>query len=134
MFHDSIFAKNFSCNKIKSGCLAIHGLSLYFEKSSWNVEKSFHLLSVIWWSFNKYEQIYIIIRYYVEDQQSFVERYLNYNFLGHTTAADLLENFREVTKMLEPEKILQQVSTDGPKVNLKFHKDMQLEREAKDVC
>ena len=59
----------------------------------------------------------INIRYFHRDKV--VSQYLDSQFLGHSTAIDLLHAFKKGTSKLNPNKLLQ-VSMDGPNVNLKF--------------
>ena len=61
-----------------------------------------------------------------------VLRYLCSQFLGHTSAADIKEAFKEGTKNLGQSKMLQ-ISMDGPATNLKFLKQIVSERNQTDA-
>ena len=50
--------------------------------------------------------------------------YLGSSFFGHSTTKDLITQFEDVTKKPVPEKLFQ-ISVDGPKVNLKFYREVE---------
>ena len=61
----------------------------------------------------------VMVQYWGEEENEVRTRYLGSNFLRHSTAVGLMDNFNEVIKHLNPEK-LYQISMDGPAVNIKF--------------
>ena len=68
----------------------------------------------------------IIVRFWDKDNEVKV-RYLGSTFFGHATAVDLVKQFEDLTKDLDPTK-LYQISMDGPRVNLKFLNDIMKKR------
>ena len=59
-------------------------------------------------------------------------RYLESEFLGHATAADLLTHFKDDIRQLDPKRLLQ-VSMDGPSVNWKFYTGLARERQTQEL-
>lgn len=55
-------------------------------------------------------------------------RYFSSEFMGHSTAEDMVEVFHKSTEGLGYKNLVQ-LSMDGPNVNLKFHKPIQTEME-----
>lgn len=55
-------------------------------------------------------------------------RYFSSEFMGHSTAEDMVEVFHKSTESLSYKNLVQ-LSMDGPNVNLKFHKPIQTEME-----
>ena len=62
------------------------------------------------------EQMDIIVHYFHEEKC--LSEYFDSQFMGHTTAKDLLENLKSTLSKLNNRKLLQ-ISMDGPRVNWK---------------
>ena len=63
------------------------------------------------------EQMDIIVHCFHEDKC--LSQYFDSQFMGHTTAKDLLENLKSTLSKLNNRKLLQ-ISMDGPRVNWKL--------------
>lgn len=133
MFPDSEIAQKFSFSPHKCSYLACFGLSSYFEDLLLAQLKEVPVYSVSfdesYNSVTKNEQMDLNIRFWDAEHQRIVNRYIGSQFLGHATANDLLDHFREGTSKLDGSKIIQ-ISMDGPNVNLKFLRDFIAAREA----
>ena len=73
----------------------------------------------------------VLIRCFDEDDKQVKVRYLDLDFLGHSTNVDLFEQFTSAVNELNPNCILQ-ISLDCPSVDLKFLQKVQDHREASD--
>ena len=67
-------------------------------------------------------------RFWNEFTNRVESRYLKLVFLGHTTASDLLDEFKSGLTDVDMDNILQ-VSMDGPSVNWKFYDSITTDRE-----
>jgi hypothetical protein len=132
MFPDSEIAKKFTCGKTKLSYLITFGLAPYFsDELSDSLKSASNFVVLFDESFNritKDEQLDVQVRFWDEDKNLTVTRYLGSQFLGHCTAKDLLNRLKEATKHLDTSKILQ-VSMDGPNVNHKFYRDYVADRK-----
>lgn len=132
MFPDSDIAQNFSCGPTKLSYSAVFGLAPYFQDELHRRLDKVKIYSISFdESFNSYsknEQMDLIVRYFDEDKELVVNRYLGSEFLGHTTAKDLLEKFEKGVSKLDGAKMIQ-VGMDGPNSNLKFLRDLVSKRE-----
>ena len=64
-------------------------------------------------------------RYFDETEEKVKIRYLDSQFLSHGTSNDPKKNFGESLKVLDANKLIQ-VGMDGPNVNIKLLKMMQV--------
>ena len=132
MFPECNVAQKFSCGPSKLSYYAAFGLAPYFRDDLYSKLDKVKIYSVCFdESFNshsKNEQMDLNVRFFDDDIGLVVNRYLGSEFLGHTTAKDLLEKFSEGTAKLNAEKIIQ-VGMDGPNSNLKFYRDLVNSRE-----
>ncbi|KAK9978890.1 hypothetical protein ABG768_020628 [Culter alburnus] len=71
---------------------------------------------------SKKKQLDIHVRFWNDDKVR--SRYLGSHFIGHSTAQDLLKNFKECVQQLNLSRLVS-VSMDGPNVNLKFFELLQ---------
>lgn len=135
MFPDSEIAKKMTCAPTKCSYLTVFGLAPYFENRLLTKLSTIPYYSVSfdesYNSVTKNEQMDFNIRFFDEEKKIVVNRYLGSEFLGHTTATDLLNHFKKATSMLDPNKITQ-ISMDGPAVNMKFFKDYVEDRRVLD--
>ena len=93
------------------------------------------LFDIIRWVYEQditNEQMDFIIRYWDGNTNKVAVRYLGSEFLGHTTAVDLLTHFKQGISQLDPKRLLQ-VSMDGPNVNWKFYTDLTKERNSEEL-
>ena len=73
-------------------------------------------------------EMVIMVRYWDDDDDQVKVRYLGSTLFGHATAVDLSYKFVALSKDRDPKR-LYQISMDGPRVNIKFLKDIQKKRE-----
>lgn len=129
MFEDSAAAKSLALGYTKIAYLIVHGLAPFFRKEILDdISKGDYFVVSFDESLNKIstkEQMDFFLRYWSKKKNEVISRYIGSQFLGHTTAADLLEAFKSEinANSLNLNRILQ-VSMDGPNVNLKFLKDL----------
>ncbi|KAJ8403281.1 hypothetical protein AAFF_G00354980 [Aldrovandia affinis] len=128
MFPDSQIAHKFSCGATKCSYLVCFGLSPYFHDQLVEKIKNAKCYSISFdESLNRIsqnEQIDFVVRYWDDDTDQVAVRYFGSEFLGCTTAADLMKGFQEGTAQLNPKSLLQ-ISMDGPNVNVcSFYQDL----------
>ena len=135
MFRDSTVAKKYQCGPSKCSYLIKFGLAVYFEEELLaKVKKSAYVVAFDE-SLNKKlqeEQMDIMLRFWDNELNKVVSRYFCSQFMGHTRAVALLENFKAGLVKLDP-KCLLQVSMDGPTTNWKFYELLLEEREQLDA-
>ena len=135
MFPDSDIAKKIACGATKIKYLSVFGLAPYYEQKLLTTLDEVPYYSISFdESFNritKNEQMDFCIRYWDAEIQQVVDHYLTSKFIGHATANDLLQCFKDTTAKLKQQNIIQ-VSMDGPNVNIKFLKNLISEREDSD--
>lgn len=136
MFSDSSIAQSFCCGPSKVSYTSTFGLGPYFEDKLYDILEKVPIYTVSFdESYNKVtnkEQMDFNVRYWDDSRSQIVNRYLGSQFLGHTTAGDLLSAFNEGTRRLDESKMLQ-IGMDGPNSNLRFLKDLNLKRDSKDL-
>lgn len=127
MFPDSDIAKRFQCGRTKAGYVAHFGLAPYFKNNLLSQLSPCPYYSV---SFDESlnnvvqkGQMDFNVRYWDEDFNRIATRYLGSEFMGRSTAGDVLETFLAGVKDLDQAKLLQ-VASDGPNVNLLFLKNL----------
>ena len=133
MFPDSQIAQQFQCGPTKVMYLICYGLAPYFRDRLFSklgpdtpyvVSFDESLNRII-----QEEQMDLLVRFYDEERQMVVTRYLGSQFMGHTRAPDLLDKFMEGLEKLPAKNILQ-VSMDGPNVNKKFLESLTASRKS----
>ena len=77
-------------------------------------------------------QMNIIIRFWDLETNCVATRYLGLEFMGRSTAEDVLQTFLAGNSDLDQSKILQ-VASDGPNVNLLFLNNLAESREEKEL-
>lgn len=130
MFPDSLIAKNFMMQKDKLSYVITYGLGPYFQSKLVDEVKNANFFAIsLDESLNKISQkgqMDLIVRFWDEDCNAVVTKYLTSTFLQRATAKDLLETFTTTMANLGlPLNHILQVSVDGPNVNLKFLRDLQ---------
>lgn len=131
MFPDSNIASNFKCGETKSSYLTVFGIAPYFKSLVMERIKSAQNGYVLLFdeSLNQKtqsKQMDIHVRFW--DNDVVATRYFSSEFMGHSTAEDMVEVFHKSTEGLSYKKLVQ-LSMDGPNVNLKFHKLIQTEMD-----
>lgn len=98
MFHDSDIAKSFKCGQDKTAYLAKFGLAPFVKKRLMSHVADEDYVIMFDESLNettKSKQLDLHIRFWTDDNGSHVQsRYLGSQFMGHTTAQDLLTSFK----------------------------------------
>lgn len=99
MFPDSEFAKSFSCGKDKTSYLARIGLASFIKRELMSTVNQDSFVVMFDESMNcttKGKQLDIHVRYWVMDETGsrVQSRYFGSQYMGHSTAEDLLENFK----------------------------------------
>ena len=134
MFPDSAIAKNFACGKTKINYLISFGIAPYFREKLLQKIKEAECLTVCFDEcLNTYfqkEQMDITAHYFHEDRV--VTQFFDSQFLGHTTADDLLNSLKTSLSKLNNRKILQ-ISMDGSRVNWKLFSMLCEERQKDDA-
>ena len=134
MFPDSAIAKKFACGRTKINYMICFGIAPYFrEKLLHSIQEAECFTVSFDESLNKEsqsEQMDIIVQYFHVDKV--VSHYYDSQFMGHTTAKDLVLKFKSGLSKLNPGKILQ-ISMDGPNVNWKFYSLICEDRNSQDA-
>ena len=99
MFPDSQIAQKFSCGKAKCSYLITHGLASYFHDRMLASLKDGDVKYVTSFdeSLNRtqqQEQMGVIIHFWDNEKNKVCSRYFDSNFLGHTSAQDLLKSLQ----------------------------------------
>ncbi|XP_058873644.1 uncharacterized protein LOC117967216 isoform X2 [Acipenser ruthenus] len=135
MFPDSDIAQHFSCSATKCAYLVCFGLAPYFKERLIEEVRLSNCYAV---SFNvclnevtQTDQVDLVISYWNEKDGKVAVRYLGSEFLGHTRAEELLESFKWSLTPLDPKKLLH-MAMDGPRVNWKFLRDLEVDRKEED--
>lgn len=130
MFRDSEIAKQFQCGATKTAYMTCFGLAPYFyDVLTDEIRRADCYVISFDESLNKVtqeEQMDIVVRYWKNNSVS--TRYYGSQFLGHTKACDLVDNFKDGLKTLDPRKLFQ-ISMDGPSTNWKFYEDLMEDRK-----
>jgi hypothetical protein len=127
MFPDSEIAGQFSMGYDKASYLTVFGLEPYFRQvlNTLVAKQRFFSLSFDE-SLNKSiqeNQMDLHIRFWDDNKNMVVTRYLNSQFLGHSRATDLVSNLLEGLKPHSLQKVAH-ISMDGPSVNWKLYRDI----------
>lgn len=128
-FPDSGILRSLQLDRTKLSYTIVHGLGPYLrEKIENRVESSIHFSIAFDESFNrisKTEQLDIIVRLWDAKEGKTSSRYLTSSFLGHTKATDILFAIKDSLKKFYLKNLVQ-LSMDGPNVNKKVFKDLQI--------
>lgn len=127
IFPDSDIAKNFKLGRTKSSYILCFGIAPFLEnKLILKLKASDEFVMAFDEATNKIAQraqMDFIVRFWDPSTHRIETKYFGSAFLGHTTAATLLESFREKLSDIGLKKLLS-VSMDGPNVNWKFLTDL----------
>ena len=136
MFPDSQIAQKFNCGKTKCSYLITHGLATYFHDRMLASLKDGDVKYVISFdeSLNRtqqQEQMDVIVRFWDNEKNKVCSRYFDSNFLGHTSAQDLLKSLQSSLTTLNPMGLIQ-LSMDGPSTNWKLYDELSKDRANSD--
>lgn len=116
--------------RTKISYMIIYGLATYFhQKLKQKINQCDCFVVCFDESLNKYsqkQQMDIAVRFWCADKNEVATHYYSSAFLGHTTSRDLIQAFKIELKDLNLKKLLQ-ISMDGPNVNIKFFKDLEID-------
>lgn len=124
MFPDSALARQFTCGERKSSYIAIFGIAEHFKQNLLKTIRG-HYSVLFDESLNKgnqKKQMDIHVRYWDESKHVVHTRYLDSQFMGRASAADMVEHFESAVLggQLNPSNLIQ-IGMDGPSVNWKFY-------------
>ena len=124
MFPDSSIAQAFSCGEKKCAYVVCYGLAPYFKQQ---LQDQVHALDSFVILFDEShndsthsKQMDIHIRFFDETRNAVHTRYLTSAFLGHATAANMVDAFLDACRCVNLNRMLQ-LSMDGPNVNWSFY-------------
>ena len=138
MFPDSKIAKNFQCGSTKASYFTTYDLAPYFHSLFLQKISSFpHQVVSSDESLNnsvQKRQMGLLIRYWDNDTDTdrICTRYMGSEFMGRSTADDVLESFQNEISEVDESKVMQ-VSGDEPNINLAFLKKYASVLEAKEL-
>ena len=119
MFADSSIALNFAISEDKIRYIVNYGIAPYFKGLLIDeIKKSLcHSISFDESMNSKTQecQLDLVIRFWDEVNNQVKNRYWDSDFIGHSTAADILKHFKGGTEKLDDSKMM-----DGPATNWKF--------------
>ncbi|KAJ8348774.1 hypothetical protein SKAU_G00273630 [Synaphobranchus kaupii] len=127
MFPDSQIVNTFTCGKDKTAYITRFGLAPYIKKELISNVNTGTFVLMFDESLNnstKTKQLDVHVRYWEGDHVQ--SRYLGSQFMGHSTAQDLLQHFKECVEQLNLRNLVS-ISMDGPNVNWKFFELLQQE-------
>ena len=129
MFPDSDIAKQMAAARTKMSYMLNFGVAPYVKEVLLCKITASEIYAISFdETFNEVlqkTQMDIIVRFF--DNGSVKTQYLTSEFLGHSTAEEMLSYFRNAIKDLDPRKMLQ-LSMDGPSVNWLLYKNVVQER------
>ena len=127
MFPESAITKSFSCGEKKSTYIICHGLAPYFSqqlKDQVRLLDSFVILfDESFNCFTQNKQMDMHIRLFDDGRNAVHTLYFTSAFLGHTTAANMVDMFVEKCGTMNLSNMIQ-LSMDGPNVNWSYQKLM----------
>ena len=128
MFPDSQIAQKFSCGKTKCSYLITHGLASYFHDRMLAGLKDGDVKYVMSFDESLYrtqqqEQVDVIIHFWDNEKNKECSRYFDLNFLGHTSAQDLLKSLQSELTTLNLVGLIQ-LSMDTTSTNWKLLDEM----------
>ncbi|XP_056262502.1 uncharacterized protein LOC130188267 isoform X3 [Pseudoliparis swirei] len=128
MFPDSSLVQSFTCGKDKTTYVATFGLAPYIKKELiTEVQQCSAFVIMFDETLNqttKNKQLDLHVRYWINDHVQ--SRFFGAQFMGHATAQDLLQHFKECVQQLDLRNMIS-ISMDGPNVNWKFLSMLQQE-------
>lgn len=131
MFPDSQIADKFSCGEKKCAYISCFGIAPYFHQQLLNSVKSADgyvlLFDESMSKSTQSKQLDIHVRFWWDGKVT--SRYLTSQFVGHSTAEDLLNELSETLTSNEIDKSrILQLSIDGPNVNIKLHDLLEIKK------
>ena len=133
MFPDSEIAKLFQLGPDKIRYMVNFGIAPYFKSLLMDTLKKSECFVVSFdESLNEVTQLCemdLLVRFFDHLENKVKIRYFDSRFFGHGTHKDLVKQFHDGLKDLDPNKMYQ-ISMDGPSVNMKFLEEISKERKA----
>ena len=127
MFPDSAIAKSFSCGEKNIAYIICHGLAPYFSQQLKDQVQLLDSLVILFdESFKRFtqnKQMDIHIRFFDDGRNAVHTQYITSAFLGHATAANMVDVFVEKCGTMNLSNMIQ-LSMDGPNVNWSYQKLM----------
>ncbi|XP_060761026.1 uncharacterized protein LOC132870980 [Neoarius graeffei] len=120
MFPDSDIAQSFRCGADKTAYIAKYGLAIHIKDELMSKINQSPFVLMFDESMNvttKTKQLDVHVRFWSEGQVR--SRYFGSQFMGHSTAKDLLSHLKECTDKLDLKNLVS-ISMDGPSVNWKL--------------
>lgn len=134
MFPDSNIAKQFTCGPTKCAYIVNFGIAPHFKASLFKcLDEAEEYCILFDESLNhttELKQMDIHARFWNNEDNIIITRYVDSLFLGHSTASDIVSAIQEATKNLSFSKVIN-LSMDGPAVNWKVFTILQNEVEKK---
>ena len=136
MFPDSEIAKSFQYSPTKASYVTTYSLAPYFhslllQKISFSPRQVVSFDESLNYSVQK-PKMDLLIRYRDNDRDRVCSHYMGSEFMGRSTADDVLETFQNGTSEVNKSKVML-VSYDGPNVYLAFLKKYASVREEKEL-
>ncbi|XP_049457018.1 uncharacterized protein LOC125903885 [Epinephelus fuscoguttatus] len=128
MFPDSVLVQTFTCGRDKTRYVAKFGLAPHIKKqliAEVNMGPFVIMFDETLNQTTKSKQLDLHVRYWRNDHVQ--SRYYGSQFMGHATAQDLLQHFKECVQQLDLRNMIS-ISMDGPSVNWKFFDLLQQEQ------
>ena len=123
MFPDSSVAQKFQLGKTKASYVICYWLAPFFKLNLLDVvQQTPYMVISFDESYNnviKRSQMDVLVRFWDSNMNKVSTRYVNSEFLGKSSAVDVLQEFEDASFKLPKQKCIQTFS-DGPNVNLKF--------------
>ena len=123
MFRGSVVAEHFKVRRTKCGCLSTHGFRNYFLDILYTeIQQSpFYYVSFGKRLNKNLQKVQMdqLIKIWSNEKKMVVTQYFNSEFMGGAKAEKILQTFEKGINKLIPESFIQ-ISSDGPKVNLRF--------------
>ena len=123
MFPDSSIAQKFQLGKTKASYVICYGLAPFFKLNLLDIVKQTpYIVISLDESYNnviKRGEMDVLVRFWDSNLNKVSTRYVNSEFLGKSSAVDVLQKFEDASFELPKQKCIQ-ISSDGPNVSLNF--------------
>ena len=123
MFPGSSIAQKFQLGKMKASYVICYGLAPFFKLNLLDIiNQTLYLIISFDESYNnviKRSQMDVLVCFRGSNVNKLSTQYVNSEFLGKSSAIDVLQKFEDASFKLPKQKCIQ-ISSDVPSVNLKF--------------
>ena len=117
------YCPEISIGKTKASCVICYGLAPVFKLNLLDIVKQTpYVVTSFDDSYSNVierGQMDVLVRFWDSNVNKVSTRYVNIEFLGKSSAGDVLQKFEDAYFELPKQKCIQ-ISSDGPNVNLKF--------------